>query len=140
MSRDPPVLNPLSANNIKWSNTLKQSVGSCRRIVWVHLTILWGWRLKGYHHHIISILQSTLNFTGVSYEPYYPYLVTITLLKGNYNVLSKPPDIILEKSSVALNFLWLFYQVLVIIALAETELKVFSKSSDHNIMTSPVPA
>ena len=38
--------NPLSAKPTKWSNTLKQVVGSCRRIVWVCLTILWGGRLK----------------------------------------------------------------------------------------------
>ena len=41
------VPNPLSANPTKWSNTLKQFVGYCRRIVSVCLTILWGWRLKG---------------------------------------------------------------------------------------------
>ena len=34
-------INPLSANPTKWSNTLKQFVGFCRRIVWVCLTILW---------------------------------------------------------------------------------------------------
>ena len=41
-------LNSLSANPTKWSSTLKQFVGNSRRIVWVCLTILWGWRLKGY--------------------------------------------------------------------------------------------
>ena len=35
-------LNPLSANPSKWSNTLKQFVGCCQRIVWISLTILWG--------------------------------------------------------------------------------------------------
>ena len=35
--------NPLSANPTKWPNTLKQFVGN----VWVCLTILWGWCLKG---------------------------------------------------------------------------------------------
>ena len=39
-------LNPLSANPTRWSNTLKQFVGCCRRVVWVCLTVLWGWRLK----------------------------------------------------------------------------------------------
>ena len=39
--------NPLSANPRKWSNTHKQFVGWCKRIVWPCLTILWGWRLKG---------------------------------------------------------------------------------------------
>ena len=32
-------LNPLSPNPTKWSNTLKQFVGCCRRIVWVCLII-----------------------------------------------------------------------------------------------------
>ena len=37
----------LRASPTKWSDTLKQFVGCCRRIVWVCLTIFWGWRLKG---------------------------------------------------------------------------------------------
>ena len=36
------ILNPLSANPTKWPDTLKQFVGSCRQIVGVCLTILWG--------------------------------------------------------------------------------------------------
>ena len=40
-------INTLSANPTKWSSRLKQFVGKSRRIVWVCLTILWGWRLKG---------------------------------------------------------------------------------------------
>ena len=39
-------INTLSTNPTKWSNTLKQFVSCCRWIVWVSLTILWGWRLK----------------------------------------------------------------------------------------------
>ena len=39
--------NPLSASPTKLSNTLKQFVGNSRRSVWVCLTILWGWCLKG---------------------------------------------------------------------------------------------
>ena len=39
--------NPLSANPTKWSTTLKQFGGCCRQIVWICLTILWGWFLKG---------------------------------------------------------------------------------------------
>ena len=42
------IINSLSANPTKWSNTLKQLVGFCRRIVWVYLTIMWGWRLTGW--------------------------------------------------------------------------------------------
>ena len=40
-------VNPLSANPTKLSNTIKQFVGCCRQIVWVCLSILWNWRLKG---------------------------------------------------------------------------------------------
>ena len=39
-------VNPLSANPTKWSNTLKQFVGFCRRIVWVYLTFFGGWHSK----------------------------------------------------------------------------------------------
>ena len=39
--------NTSSANPTKWSNRLKQFVSNSRRIFWVCLTILWGWRLKG---------------------------------------------------------------------------------------------
>ena len=42
------TVNPLNANPTKWSNTVTQLVGCCRRIVfWVCLTILWGLALKG---------------------------------------------------------------------------------------------
>ena len=47
LGSDGKSLDPLSASPIKWSNILKQFVGNSRRIVWVCLTILWGWRLKG---------------------------------------------------------------------------------------------
>ena len=40
-------INPLNTNPTKWSNKLKQFVGNSRLIVWVCLTILWGWHLKG---------------------------------------------------------------------------------------------
>ena len=40
-------VNSLSTNPTKWSNTFKQFIGNSRRIVWVCLTILWGWCLKG---------------------------------------------------------------------------------------------
>ena len=36
----------ISANPTKSSNTLKKFVGNSQRIVWLCLTILWGWRLK----------------------------------------------------------------------------------------------
>ena len=44
---DSESINPLSANPTKWSNTLKIIVSCCQLIVWVCLTILWGWYVKG---------------------------------------------------------------------------------------------
>ena len=38
--------NLLSVNPTKWLNTLSQLIGNSQRIVWICLTILWGWRLK----------------------------------------------------------------------------------------------
>ena len=46
-SKNSSHLNPLSANPAKQSNTLKQFVSCCRRIVWVCLTILLGLALTG---------------------------------------------------------------------------------------------
>ena len=40
-------LNPWSIKPTKWLNTLKRLVDCCQRIVWVGLTIFWGWHLKG---------------------------------------------------------------------------------------------
>ena len=40
-------INPLSTNTTKWSNTLKLFVGNGGWIMWVCLTILWGWHWKG---------------------------------------------------------------------------------------------
>ena len=39
------TVNPLDTNPIKWSNTLKQFLHFFWRIVWLCLTILWGWRV-----------------------------------------------------------------------------------------------
>ena len=39
---------PFRTNPTKWSNTLKQFIGNSQWIVWVCLTIVWGWRLKGW--------------------------------------------------------------------------------------------
>ena len=36
------LINTLSANSTKWSNTLKEFAGNSQRIVWVGSTILWG--------------------------------------------------------------------------------------------------
>ena len=40
-------INPLCANPTKWSNTIKQFVDNSWRIVWVCLTILCVWPIKG---------------------------------------------------------------------------------------------
>ena len=59
---------PLSANPLKWSNTLKQFVGNNRRVVWVCLTIMWGWHLKGYdtkkHHSKKKCFCRPLNLSN----------------------------------------------------------------------------
>ena len=44
--------NPLRANPTKWSDTLKQFVGNSGQIVWVCLTILWKWHLKGLNQYL----------------------------------------------------------------------------------------
>ena len=55
----------LSANPTKWSNTLKQFISNSLRIVWVCLTILLGWRLKGY------LLNNTeKDWNKEKYRPY----------------------------------------------------------------------
>ena len=43
----PPRKLGLSAYPTKWLNTLKNLVDCCPRIVWVCLTVLWGWYLNG---------------------------------------------------------------------------------------------
>ena len=58
-------LNPLSANPTKWSNTLKTIRPLLRRIVWVCLTILWGWLLKVYAFCRSPILQKQFIITSV---------------------------------------------------------------------------
>ena len=45
-SNDSTLINPLSANHTKRSNTLEQ-FANYRRIIWMFLTISWGGRLKG---------------------------------------------------------------------------------------------
>ena len=49
-------LSSLSANPTKWSTILKQFVSSSRRIVWVCLTILWGWRVKCFKNYQRKVL------------------------------------------------------------------------------------
>ena len=58
-------LNPLSANPTKWSNTLKTIRPLLRRIVWVCLTILWGWLLKVNAFCRSPILQKQFIITSV---------------------------------------------------------------------------
>ena len=76
---------PLSANLTEWSNTLKQFVGCCRGIVWVCLTILWCWRLKGLVHlnnnlldtlwfYLYKILPKNVKFSSTSKNYCKPYL------------------------------------------------------------------
>ena len=53
-------LSALSANLTKWSNTLEQFVCNSRRIVWVCLAILWGWRIENVSWIILAHLS--INF------------------------------------------------------------------------------
>ena len=41
------ILNAINTNTTKWTNTLKKLAGNSRQIVWVCLTVLWGWRVQG---------------------------------------------------------------------------------------------
>ena len=41
------IVNTLSANPTNWSNTLNNSSAICWRSVWMCLTIVWYWRIKG---------------------------------------------------------------------------------------------
>ena len=48
-------LDTLRAKPTKWSNTLEQFVGFCRRIIYVCLTILYGWHLKGLFPRVVVL-------------------------------------------------------------------------------------
>ena len=55
--------NPLSGNSTKWSNTKNYwTVSCCRRIVWLHLTILWGWHLKGKIFFVVNVSKSIVSY------------------------------------------------------------------------------
>ena len=56
------LINPLSASPTKWSNTLKQFVDFCPRILWLCLTILWGWRVKDKMFPLLQVLQECVIF------------------------------------------------------------------------------
>ena len=71
--------NPLSANPTKWSNALKQFVDKSRRIVWVCLTILSGWRLKANLHHQNDCLE-ILSF----YHRLRFFIYEITIISESY--------------------------------------------------------
>ena len=48
-------LDPLSTNPTKWSNKLKQFVGCSQQIVWICLTILWGWHLRVKSYTVLDL-------------------------------------------------------------------------------------
>ena len=56
----------ISVSPTKGSNTLTQFVSSCRRILWVCLIILWGWRIKGYITQ--CNINNINNFVTYSFE------------------------------------------------------------------------
>ena len=67
------IINPLSTNPKKWSNTLKQFVGNCQKIVLVCLTILWVWCFK------INLMWS-MNSTGSPKTKHSVWVAWLTFL------------------------------------------------------------
>ena len=65
------AFNPLSTNLTKWSNILKKFVGNSLRLVWVCLTILWGWPLKGYKEGILGVSHFQKQQLRIEFEPYF---------------------------------------------------------------------
>ena len=53
-------VNNLSSKTTKWAKTLKHFLGYCRRIVWVCLTILWDWCLKGWINRKLYLIYNKL--------------------------------------------------------------------------------
>ena len=87
------MLNLFSENPTKWSKTLKQFVGYCRRIVWVFLTILWGFLLKGLiflcSYRLQLLLKKCLIFLLV-----FIVLSTIICITLIWCIISKPQDVV----------------------------------------------
>ena len=81
-------INPLNANPIKWSNTIKQFVGNRQQIVWVCQIILLGLALKGL----------TLNFAMLGLD----VIVIVTCFFPD----SMEPSLILSRVSLEAAF-WL---------------------------------
>ena len=63
-----------------------QFVGSCRRIVWVCLTILWGWRLKGWK--LLTIFAETIHRMFDKFQKTPPNSI-VNLAVDNHNT-NKP--------------------------------------------------
>ena len=75
-------VNSLSANPIKWSNTLKQFVNCFRGIIWVCLTFLWCWRLKG---SLIMMLFCLVLFIKPNWNKLIMIIIFFFLYNNNRN-------------------------------------------------------
>ena len=67
---------PLSANPTKWSNTLKQFLGCCRRLVWARLIIFWGGASRVKVQHRIWSSEEELKSLG--------FFIFISLIAPRY--------------------------------------------------------
>ena len=67
---------PLSANPTKWSNTLKQFLGCCRRLVWARLIIFWGGASRVKVQHRIWSSEEELKSLG--------FFIFISLIASRY--------------------------------------------------------
>ena len=73
-------INHLSANSTKWLNTLKQFVGCCWRIVWLYLTILWGWRLEDKRKNTLNQHFWSFFITETIIKKYFPTITYLTIM------------------------------------------------------------
>ena len=82
--------NPLGVNPTKWLNTVKQFVGCCRQIVWVCMTIFWGWRLKGSALPFLHVMEfRIIRLKDICFKRYYFHYFPQTITKRGYICILK---------------------------------------------------
>ena len=72
----------------------KNSSAICRWIVWVCLTILWGWCLKGYHNYFKLKMKLNANY------------VSLNLFKVNTSIIWKPVSWYAKQISWVISNAW----------------------------------
>ena len=71
---------------IHWSNTHKQFVGCCQRIICVCLAFLWGWHLKGkkitltFSKSTIETLEKSVKYNQSEQEQHQNDIINVFLL------------------------------------------------------------